>query len=55
MVADDPTNNIDLKVFHCRIQNDHEAIRQEEMTYEDIPSARTVSRNEILINYQRIN
>jgi hypothetical protein len=54
MVADDPTNNIDLKVFHCRIQNDHEAIRQEEMAYEDIPSARTVSRNEILINYQRI-
>lgn len=54
MVADDPTNNIDLKVFHCRIQNDHEAIRQEEMAYEDIPTARTVSRNEILINYQRI-
>jgi hypothetical protein len=54
MVTDDPTNNIDLKVFHCRIQNDHEAIRQEEMAYEDIPSARAVSRNKIIINYQRI-
>jgi hypothetical protein len=54
MVADDPSNNIDLKVFHCQIQNDHEAILQEEIAYQDIPNARNVSRNEILINYQRI-
>ncbi|MBN8718496.1 MAG: hypothetical protein J0H85_03565 [Sediminibacterium magnilacihabitans] len=44
MVADDPTTPISLKTFHCRIQNDHEAI----------PEVRNVSTNEILSNYQRI-
>ncbi|MES2425313.1 MAG: conjugal transfer protein MobC [Bacteroidota bacterium] len=54
MVADDPTNKIDLKTFHCEIQNDHEAIAQEEAGYQEIPAARTVSANEVLMNYQRI-
>jgi hypothetical protein len=54
MVADDPTNKIDLKTFHCQIQNDHEAIKQEEAIYQEIPSARSVSPNEVLITYQRI-
>jgi len=54
MVADDPTNKIDLKTFHCQIQNDHEAIRQEEQAYQDIPLVRPISPTEILINYQRI-
>jgi len=54
MVADDPTNKIDLKTFHCQIQNDHEAIRIEEQAYKDIPSARTVSQAEVIGNYQRI-
>ncbi|MDB5004449.1 MAG: conjugal transfer protein TraG [Mucilaginibacter sp.] len=54
MVADDPTNKIELKTFHCQIQNDHQAIKQEEATYQDIPAARNVSANEVLINYQRI-
>lgn len=52
-VADDPTNKIDLKTFHCEIQNDHDAIAQEEKAYQEIPSARNVSQNEILMNYQR--
>jgi hypothetical protein len=54
MVADDPTNKIDLKTFHCEIQNDHEAIKQEEAAYREIPAARSVSPNEVLMNYQRI-
>lgn len=54
MVADDPTNKIDLKTFHCQIQNDHEAIRQEEQGYQEIPAARSVSPNEALMNYQLI-
>ncbi len=54
MVADDPTNKIDLKTFHCQIQNDHNAIKQEEATYMEIPAARSVSANEVLMNYQRI-
>jgi hypothetical protein len=54
MVADDPTNKIDLKTFHCQIQNHHEAIAREEKNYQDIPSARTVSQAEIAGNYQWI-
>jgi hypothetical protein len=54
MVADDPTNKIDLKTFHCQIQNNHEAIKQEEATYQEIPFARSVGPNEVLMNYQRI-
>lgn len=54
MVADDPINKIDLKTFHCEIQNDHEAIKREESTYNDIPSIRITNQSEILMNYQRI-
>jgi hypothetical protein len=54
MVADDPTNKIDLKTFHCQIQNNHDAIRLEEQTYEAIPQPRTCSTAEIQMNYQRI-
>jgi hypothetical protein len=54
MVADDPTNKIELKTFHCQIQNDHEAIAQEEAGYQEIPAARSISPNEVLMNYQRI-
>ncbi|MES2375418.1 MAG: conjugal transfer protein MobC [Bacteroidota bacterium] len=54
MFADDPTNKIELKTFHCQIQNDHDAIRQEELSYQDIPKARTIHQNEIVMNYQRI-
>jgi len=54
MVADDPTSKIELKTFHCQIQNDHDAIRREELTYQDIPQARTINQNEILMNYQRV-
>ncbi|MCQ6957329.1 conjugal transfer protein MobC [Mucilaginibacter aquariorum] len=54
MVADDPTNKIELKTFHCQIQNDHDAIWQEELAYQDIPRARSINQNEILMSYQRI-
>ncbi|MDO3627535.1 conjugal transfer protein MobC [Mucilaginibacter sp. BT774] len=54
MVADDPTDKIELKVFHNEVQNDHNVIRQEEDTYQPIPEVRNVSTNEIMINYQRI-
>ncbi|MGF7080352.1 conjugal transfer protein MobC [Mucilaginibacter sp. UYCu711] len=54
MVADDPTNKIELKTFHCQIQNDHEAIRREENTYQEIPAIRELTIKEVLLNYQRI-
>jgi hypothetical protein len=54
MVADDPSNKIELKTFHCQIQNDHEAISREEAAYQPIPAASKVSPTEIAGNYQRI-
>jgi hypothetical protein len=54
MVSDDPTNKIELKSFHCEIQNDHDRIREEEIDYEDIPSIRGLKPKEVLLNYQRI-
>lgn len=53
-VADDPTEPIELKTFHCRIQNDHEAIANEEAEYQPIPQPRSVSTFEVVTNYQRI-
>lgn len=54
MIADDPTNQIELKTFHCQIQNDHNAIAQEEAGYHEIPPPRKVSAAEIQMNYLRI-
>jgi len=54
MVADDPASKIELKTFHCEIQNDHAAIQVEEKDYKVIPGARNISPTEIQMNYQRI-
>jgi hypothetical protein len=54
MVADDPDQKIDLKVFHSEILNDHESIKNEELSYREIPTVRTVSQEEIQQNYFRI-
>src|SRR3546814_6198882 len=43
MVADDPTNKIDLKAFHCGIVNDHDALKAEEDGYQQIPVIRQVN------------
>lgn len=54
MVADDPDNKIELKTFHNAIQNDHEAIRQEEAAYQPIPKVRDVEQAEVLMAYHQI-
>jgi len=54
MVADDPVNKIEMKTFHCEIQNDHEGIAIEERDYQNIPPSRKTGQTEILMNYQRI-
>jgi len=54
MVADNPDNKIDLKVFHSEIQNDHKAIRQEEAQYQEIPKIRTIDSEIVQINYLQI-
>lgn len=54
MVADDPDNKIDLKLFHSEIQNDHEAIKKDMDAYQQIPNARRVSEDEIMAVYEQI-
>jgi hypothetical protein len=54
MVADDPDQKIDLKVFHAEILNDHAALKKEEDGYSPIPSVRRVSASEIQQNYLKI-
>lgn len=54
MVADDPTNKIRLKAFHCEIQNDHEALKAEEEAYQPIPIIRQVDAAMIQRNYLQI-
>jgi hypothetical protein len=36
MVADDPSEKIELKAFHCKILNDHEALKNEQDRYKEI-------------------
>lgn len=54
MVADDPSNRIDLKAFHCEILNDHEAIRKEESGYRDIEPVRKIDQQAIQRNYEQV-
>jgi hypothetical protein len=54
MVADNPDQKIDLKVFHAEILNDHQALRKEEENYFDIPAVRKVDATEVQKNYARI-
>lgn len=54
MVADDPQNRIELKVFHNEVLNDHEAIKAEEDSYKDIPKLRDLDQEAVQVNYFQI-
>jgi len=54
MVADNPDQKIDLKLFHAEILNNHQALRKEEESYVDIPTIREVDATEVQKNYARI-
>ncbi|WP_276348375.1 conjugal transfer protein MobC [Daejeonella sp. JGW-45] len=54
LVSDDPDTAIDLKVFHCRIQNDHQAMKSEEAAYQPIPKIREIDPEIIQLSYQEI-
>lgn len=54
MVADNPDQKIQLKVFHSEIQNDHEAIAKEEAAYRAIPLVEYVSPEDVEENYRKI-
>ncbi|WP_267291185.1 type IV secretory system conjugative DNA transfer family protein [Parachryseolinea silvisoli] len=54
MVADNPDQKIELKVFHAEIQNDHVALKNEMDQYVPLPEVRNVSTEEIQKNYMRV-
>ena len=54
MVADNPEEKIQLKVFHAEVQNDHAAIAAEGVAYKDIPKIATVTTEDIRENYLKI-
>lgn len=54
MVADNPDQKIELKVFHAEIQNDHAALKKEVDQYVSLPEVRKVSAEEIQRNYFKI-
>lgn len=54
MVTDNPEQKISLKMFHCELQNDHEAIKKEEAKYKPTPVVRQVSAEDVRENYLKI-
>ncbi|MFA6245316.1 MAG: conjugal transfer protein MobC [Mucilaginibacter sp.] len=54
LVADDPDNKIQLKVFHNEIINDHQAIKNEESGYKELPIIRQIDGDMIMANYLNI-
>lgn len=54
MVADDPDCKIELKTFHSEIVNDHEALKNEQNHYVDIPVIRKVDNAMVQRNYLQI-
>lgn len=54
MVADDPSQKIELKAFHGVVVNDHKALKKEQDHYKPIPVIRQVSQSVIQKNYHQI-
>jgi hypothetical protein len=54
MVADNPTQKIDLKAFHCEIQNDHMVLKKESKSYRPLPVIREVNNSIVQQNYLQI-
>lgn len=54
VVADNPEQKIQLKMFHSEIQNNHETISREDRRMVPIPVIKQVSLEDINANYQRI-
>ncbi|UKT65046.1 conjugal transfer protein MobC [Pedobacter mucosus] len=54
LVADNPEEQIKLKMFHAEIQNDHARMAQEERRFRPIPLVKNVSTEEVRQNYEQI-
>jgi hypothetical protein len=54
MVADNPDEIIQLKTFHAKVVNDHEALNKEKENQIPIPAIRNIDQKEIYATYQII-
>jgi hypothetical protein len=54
IVADDPTEKIGLKSFHCQVLNDHEALKNEQDKYKEMPVVRKLDNAIVQKNYLQI-
>ncbi len=54
MVADDPTNKIKLKTFHCEIMNDHVQLNATTLLYRELPKINSVTTQMVADNFRRI-
>ncbi|PWS26151.1 conjugal transfer protein TraG [Pedobacter yonginense] len=54
LVADNPEEQIRLKMFHAEIQNDHSKMAEEEKAFKQIPLVKQVSLEEVKANYDQI-
>jgi uncharacterized membrane protein YgdD (TMEM256/DUF423 family) len=53
-VADNPEEKIKLKTFHSQIINDHEAIKEQDSKFVDIPQISAITPQEVQENYLSI-
>lgn len=54
LVADDPDNKIELKTFHCEIQNDHVSLKKEEESYREIEVIRRIDSSMVQRNFMQV-
>lgn len=52
IMADNPDQKIELKMFHAEIVNDHQAIKNEEANFKQLPIVRAVDHEAIQANYR---
>lgn len=54
IVADNPDQKIDLKMFHAEIVNDHDKIKAEETAFQPLPRVRETDEEAVYANYLQI-
>lgn len=54
LVADNPDCKIELKTFHSEIINDHDALKREQETYQEIGVIRKIDNTRVQRNYLQI-
>jgi hypothetical protein len=54
IVADDPSQKIKLKTFHCEILNNHEALKKEAESFKTLQVITTVNAQMVKENFKRI-